>query len=200
MWLWLLAEQWITLDPGNKVSDWLPPLVGAPLVLVGWCLVWGLASKIFQHRFEFWPHLAVVVRGLLVVELVTFALQWLSGLTGWVGFVRASTAGAAAVGMYTLWAQARLVLPQQRRALGLAAVAAYVAGAAILVSLNVQRQERWFAELYVSTLPPPALNWKPAVARDAFVKRAERLRPALDKSVAEAAAEQKERGDDSDEE
>jgi hypothetical protein len=117
-----------------------------------------------------------------------------------VGFVRASTAAAAAIGMLTLWAQASLVLPQQRRALGLAATAAYVAGAAILVSLNVQRNERWFAELYVSALPPPSLDWKAPSARAAFVKRAERLRPALEKSVAEAAAEQKERGDDVDEE
>jgi len=201
LWMWVLAEQAIVLDPGSKASDWLPPLVGAPLALAGWCLTWGLASKIFQHRFEFWPHVAVAVRGLLAIEVATFALLWLSGLTGWGGFARVLTGAAAAIGVAMLLAHARLVLPQQARALTAAAVAAYVAGAAILLGLNLQRNERWFAELYVHLLPPPSLMmWQKPTPREAFVKRAERLRPALEKSTAEAAAEQKEKGDDAEEE
>lgn len=200
LWLWILAEHAIGLDPGSKASDWLPPLVGAPLVLAGWCLMWALASKIFQHRFEFWPHVAVAVRGLLAVEVANFALIWLSSLSGWPGFGRLVTGATAAIGVATLWAHARLVLPQQRRALAYAAAAAYVAGTAILLALNQQRHERWFAELYAHMLPPPSLMWQTPTPREAFVKRAERLRPALDKSSAEAAADQKEKGDDADDE
>ncbi|MBL8288362.1 MAG: FHA domain-containing protein [Rubrivivax sp.] len=200
LWLWLLVEQWIALDPGSKASDWLPPLVGAPLVLVGWCLVWGLASKIFQHRFEFWPHLAVAVRGLLAVEVASFVLQWASGISGTPVFARLVLGVTAAIGVATLWMQARLVLPQQRRALAAAALAAYAGGAAILLGLNQQRYERWFADLYASMLPPPALEWDRPITREAFVKEAERLRPGLEKITAEAAEEQKKSGDDSDEE
>jgi hypothetical protein len=199
LWLWILGEQAIVLDPGSKVADWLPPLVGAPLALVGWCLMWGLASKLFQHRFEFWPHLAVVVRGLLAIEIVTAALLWASGLTGWPGFAQLVTGAAAAIGLVTLWGHARLVLPHQRRALGWAAGGAYVAGAAILLGLNQQRNERWFAELYSHMLPPPALMWQKATPREAFVKRAERLKATLDKSTAEAAAERKDKGDEEEE-
>jgi hypothetical protein len=199
LWLWVLAEQAIALDPGSKAADWLPPLLGVPVALTGWCLVWGLASKLFQHRFEFWPHLAVVVPGLLGIELATFVLQWASALSGWPGFARLVTGVNSAIALVTLWGHARLVLPHQRRALGWAAGAAYVAGAAILLGLNQQRAERWFAELYSAVLPPPALMWHTPTPRDAFVKRAERLKPALDKSTAEAAAEQKDRGDDEDE-
>lgn len=198
LWLWLLAEHWIGLDPGNKASDWLPPLVGAPLALAAWCLGWALASKIFQHRFDFWPHVAVAVRGLLAIEVANFALLWLSGLTGWPIFAQLITGVTAAIGAATLWAQARLVLPQQRRALGWATGVAYVAGAAILLALNQQRHERWFSELYAHMLPPPVLMWQKPVPRDSFVKRAERLRAALDKSSAEAAAEQKDVGTDDD--
>jgi len=200
LWLWVLAEHAIGLDPGNKASDWLPPLVGAPVALAGWCLVWALASKIFQHRFEFWPHLAVAVRGLLAVEVATFVLLWLSGLSGWPGFARVVTGATAAIGVVTLWAHARLVLPQQRRPLAWASAAAYLAGAAILLALNQQRQERWFAELYSAMLPPPVLMWQTPTPAEAFVQRAERLRPALEKSSLEAAAEQKEKGDDGEEE
>lgn len=200
LWLWLLAEHWIGLDPGSKASDWLPPLVGAPLAGAGWCLMWALASKIFQHRFDFWPHVAVAVRGLLAVEVTNFVLLWLSGLSGWPIFAQLVTGATAAVGVATLWAHARLVLPQQRRALAWAATAAYVAGAAILLALNQQRHERWFSELYAHVLPPPALMWQTPSTRSAFVKRAERLRPALEKSSAEAAAEHKEVGDDGEDE
>lgn len=200
LWLWLLAEQWITLDPGNKVSDWLPPLVGAPLVLVGWCLVWGLASKIFQHRFEFWPHLAVAVRGLLAIEVASFVLVWASGISGSPVFARLVLAVTAAIGVATLWMQARLVLPQQRRALAAAALAAYAGGAAILLGLNQQRYERWFADLYASALPPPALSWDKPITREAFVKEADRLRPGLEKITAEAAEEQKKSGGDDEDE
>lgn len=200
LWLWLLAEHWIALDPGSKASDWLPPLVGAPLAGAGWCLMWALASKIFQHRFEFWPHVAVAVRGLLAVEVTNFVLLWLSGLSGWPVFAQLVTGATAAVGVATLWAHARLVLPQQRRALAWAATAAYVAGAAILLALNQQRHERWFSELYAHMLPPPVLMWQTPAARSDFVRRAERLRPALEKSSAEAAAEQKEVGDDGEDE
>jgi hypothetical protein len=200
LWLWVLAEQALTLDPGSKASDWIAPLLAAPLVLAGWCVVWGLASKIFQHRFEFWPHLAVAVRALLAVEVVTFVLLWLSALSGWPAFSRVLPGVTAGIGVWALWAQARLVLPQQRRALAWAAAAAFVAGTTILLALNQQRHERWFAELYSYLLPPPALMWQTPTAREVFVKRTERLRPALDKSAAEAAAENKDRGDDSDEE
>lgn len=199
LWLWLLAEQWIVLDPGSKVSDWLPPLVGAPLVLVGWCLVWGLASKIFQHRFEFWPHLAVAVRGLLAVEVAGFVLLWGSGLSGWPGFARVIMGVTTAIAVATLWAQARLVLPQQQRPLAWAAVAAFVGGTAILLGLNQQRFERWFADPYSYMLPPPALaTWRSPTPREVFVKHAERLRPGLEKVTAEAEAERKRDGDDDD--
>lgn len=200
LWMWILAEHAIGLDPGSKASDWLPPLVGAPLALTGWCLMWGLASKIFQHRFEFWPHVAVAVRGLLAVEVANFVLLWLSALSGWPVFARIVTGAAAAIGVATLWAHARLVLPQQRRALAAAAVVAYLAGTGILLALNLQRHERWFGELYAHMLPPPGLMWHTPTPREAFVKRIERLRPALEKSAAESAAEEKARGGEADDE
>jgi len=199
LWLWIVAEQAITLDPGHKAADWLPPLLGVPLALAGGGLLWGMASKLFQHRFEFWPHLAVVVPGLLALEATTFVLQWASALSGWPGFSRLVTGANAAIALYTLWGHVRLVLPQHRRALGWAAAGAFVAGTAILLGLNQQRSERWFTELYSHVLPPPALMWHRPAAPEAFVRRAEQLKPTLDKSAAEAAAEQKERGEDDDE-
>ena len=200
LWLWVLAEHAIGLDPGSKASEWLPPLVGAPLAVAGWCVLWGLASKIFQHRFEFWGHVSVAVRGLLALEVAGFVLMWLSGLTGWPGFSRLIMGAGAAIAVATLWGHASLVLPQQRRPLGYAAATAYVVGAAILLALNLQRNERWFGQLYSHALPPPALMWRTPTSREAFVKRAERLRPALEKSTAEAAADRKDQGDESEEE
>ena len=69
----------------------------------------------------------------------------------------------------------------------------------VLLAQNQQRNERWFAQLYSHALPPPSLMWRTPAPRETFVKRAERLRPALEKSTAEAAAEQQEKGDDEEE-
>jgi hypothetical protein len=49
------------LDPGADLSAWLPVLLGVPLVLVGWCGLWALISKLFQHRFDFGGHLRIAL-------------------------------------------------------------------------------------------------------------------------------------------
>lgn len=199
LWAWLLAGHALLLDPGSRPSDWLLPLLGAPALLLLWCLLWALGSKLFQHRLDFWPHLGVAVRGLLAVQLVGFVLPWLAVLTSWPGPSRIAGGAAAACAVAMLFAHARLVLPQLQRALALVAVAGFAAGAAILLALNQQRHERWFAELYVSLLPPPALLWAEPVAREDFLREAADLRARLALRVRDAEDEDSARGTDDDE-
>lgn len=191
LWGWLLADRALHLDPGAEVTEWLPLLLGFPAVLAGWCLLWALASKLFQHRFDFWPHLSVAVRFVLAAELAEFVLPLLAGITGWALPSRVAPGVSAALAVAMLWSHARLVLPTLRRALALLSLAAYLAGTGILLGLNLQRDDRWFSELYVSMLPPPALVWARPVAQDLFVKETTALRDTLDRRVREAQAEQK---------
>jgi hypothetical protein len=189
LWAWWLGRHAIGLDPGAKAAEWMLPLLGAPAALALWCLLWALASKLFQHRFDFWPHLAVASRGLLAIEVVGFVLPWASALSGWSGPSRIAAGAAAACAVWMLLAHARLVLPHARRALAVAAGAAFAVGAAVVLALNQQRQERWFAELYVDELPPPALLWVAPASRDAFVAGATALRGRLEAQVRDAERE-----------
>ncbi len=200
LWLWQLVEHAIGTDPGGKLSDWLTPFLSVPLALGGWCLLWALASKIFQHRFDFWPHLAVAARWVLLIEVVSFGLPWLSGMTGWALPSRLAGTSAAALGLAWLWSHARWVLPQQRKPMAVLAAAGFVVSAGILGALNLQRQDRWFSELYTAQLPPPSLLWSRPVAPEDFLRDTAQLQAPLERAVREAAAEQKNDGGDADDE
>ncbi len=196
LWLWQLVEHAIGIDPGGKISDWLMPFLSVPLALGAWCLLWALASKIFQHRFDFWLHLAVAARWVLLIEVVSFVLPWVSGTTGWSLPSRLAGAAAAALGLAWLWSHARWVLPQQRKPMAVLAVLGFVASTAIVGGLNWQRQDRWFSELYTAQLPPPSLRWSRAVAAEDFLRETTELQAPLERAVRDAAAEQKADGGD----
>jgi hypothetical protein len=196
LWGWLVAEYAIQADPGGSATEWLRPVLMPPVALVVWCIAWALASKLFQHRFDFWPHLAVAVPGVLAAEATGFVLPWLSAVFGWPGFSRLTIGAIAAVAVVWLLQHARLVLPQQRRALAFTAVGAYLAGVAIVFTLNQQRYERWFAELYSARLPPPGLAWHRAASREEFVGASASLEAALQRRVDEAAAQEKASGEE----
>lgn len=189
LWLWTLAEHAIGLDPGSKAGDWMVPLFGVPAAIVAWCLLWAMASKLFQHRFDFWPHLAVAVLWLLMVELAEFVLPWAAAVTGWVPLSRLAALASAACLVLLLLGHARIVLPQQRRALGWLAGSGFVVGAAVLMALNQQRIDRWSAELYVSQLPPPGWLWARPEAPADFVRATAAVRAPLEAAVRQAEAE-----------
>ena len=58
---WGLGQHWLDTDPGARFTDYLPVLVGSPALLALWCFLWALGSKLFRHRFDFWPHARVAV-------------------------------------------------------------------------------------------------------------------------------------------
>ena len=194
LWAWQLAAQAIRLDPGAKLTEWLAPLFGVPASVAGWCLAWALASKLFQQRFDFWAHVAVAVRFLLGIEVAGFVLDGVAAVTSWDALSRISGGVEAAIGVAMIWAHARLVLPNRARALALFATGAYVVGAGIVVTQNLQRNDRVFTELYSATLPPPGLLWAKPVAPEVFVRDAAALRERLDRSVRDAQAEDKDDG------
>ncbi len=183
LWGWMLAAFAIQIDPGSRVSDWLLPLLGVPVALGSWCVLWGLASKLFQDRFDFWAHLAVAARGLLAAEVTGFVLPWAAALASAPLLSRVTPGAVALCIVAMLIGQARLVAPQHRRALRIVGWSGFVVGAAILMALNQQRHDRWFSELYVSALPPPTLLWSRPVTPDEFVRGAVALRAPLDAAV-----------------
>lgn len=195
-WLWVLVDHAVELDPGSRPSEWIAPLVAVPGALLVWTTLWALASKLFQHRLDFVAHLRIACLGALAIEVAAFVLPWCSALSGWALPSRLAGGVSLLLVLWVVMAHARVVLPLQRRALAVLASAAAMAGGALLLTLNQQRHDRWFAELYTSTLPPPWLMWTPRVSPGQFMDEAKDLQPRLQEAVREAEAKRRDTADD----
>lgn len=177
---WSVAEQWVDTDPGGRLTDYVPVLVGGPALLALWCGAWALGSKLFHHRFEFSPHARIAVSHLLalgvaglLLPLAAYSLSWpfLSRITGFVG-------GAVLSAM--VLQHLTLILPSHRRVLAMGMGAVFVASLWVMLARSYQVNDRFFAELYVTTLAPPALRLAPAITTERFLDESRDLKAVLD--------------------
>jgi len=189
VWALLLADHAVHLDPGSSLSDWLLPLLAVPAAAVGWCLLWAVGSKLFQHRFDFWAHFAVLVKGGLAIVLVDLLLPLVAFALSWEWLSRITPVVGALVVAAMLYRHATLVAPVNHRWVAAGLGACLLLGGLVLGTLNWQRSDRLFDELYVSTLPPPALRLAPGVSARELVGELRDLRPRLDRQVDGTAAE-----------
>jgi hypothetical protein len=180
LWALLLAEHWIESDPDAGLTVWLQVLLGPPVVMVLWCAAWALASKLFQHRFEFAAHWALAARWLLALLLGSSVVVHAAAALAWPGLFRLAGPVEAAVLALGLFLHARLVLPAHSRALALSVSAAFVVGSAVLMALNHQREQPWVGPLYMHVLPQA--HWRVARPQtpERFVEGARTLRETLD--------------------
>ena len=180
---WTLGSQWLGTDPGGRTIDYLPILLLTFIGLVIWCLLWAFVSKIFRHRFEFWPHTRIAVRYVLASEVVSAVLPVLAFMTGWVFLSRIAGFAAGALTAAMVVAHLSRILPARRHALAIMMAAIFVVGAGVLITRNYQVQDRVFGELYVSTLAPPALRLAAPVEPARFIDEARALKAVLDAHV-----------------
>ena len=177
---WSLGQHWLDTDPGARVTDYLPVLVGSPALLALWCFLWALGSKLFRHRFDFWPHARVAVTYLLVagaagllLPLVAYALSW-----------PFPSRIASLVGGAVMWAMVAkhltLIMPSHRRVMSVAMAVVFLGGVAVMMARSYQVNDRLFPELYVTTLAPPAFRVAPAVTTERFLDESRQLKAALD--------------------
>ena len=178
--MWSVAEHWLDTDPGARLTDYLGVLVGSPVQLAVWCGVWALGSKLFRHRFEFSPHARIAVSHLLVfgiagllLPLAAYSLSWpfLSRISGFVG-------GAVLCAM--VLQHLTLILPAHRRVMAMGMGAVFVAGLGVMLARSYQVNDRFFNELYVTILAPPALRLAPTVTTDRFLDESRHLKAAVD--------------------
>jgi hypothetical protein len=192
LWGATLAQQWVESDPGTPLTQWLPALLGLPGAIALWCAAWALASKLFQHRFEFGVHWAHAVRWLLGLTALGWALNAaasalaLPQLFRWVGVVELLLAAV------WLWGHARLVLPAHPRGLAISFGAAAIGGLAVMMVLNLQREERLAGPLYMHQLPYAGIRWARPEPPQAFVEHARGLKETLDRRARKDADEEAE--------
>ena len=180
---WMVFEQWLTLNTGSRVTDYLEAVLGMAVVFVLWNGFWALASKIFRHRFEFWPHVRIFVTYLLASGVITAAFPLLSYITGVTLFSKLAGLVSAAVLCAMLVTHVARVLPARRRLAGITIGALYAAGVAVLMTFTYQTQDRLLSEMYVTTLAPPSLRLAPAVPPATFIDEARSLKSTLDAHI-----------------
>lgn len=189
LWALVLMEHGTNLDPGSALTDWLLPLLAFPGAVVGWCLLWATASKVFQHRFAFWPHFSIVCKVLLAVLLLDLLLPVAAFALSWEWLSRIASSACVVAAAYGLYLHGALAATFSHRWLAAGLVAALAVGALIVGTLNYQRTDRVFAEPYLATLAPPLLRVAPGVSTRDFVAQAKALRAPLDRRAENAGRE-----------
>lgn len=179
LWAMVVAEAALVLDPGAPLPAWLAAVFGPVVALGAWAALWGLASKLFRHRFEFWRHGAVAVRWLLAMLVLRWAVPVLTFVFSWSWLPGPASLAIAGLGAAMLGAHLQRVLPGARRAVSLLLLLVFVAGAGVQGWLRQQATGRWFAPLYASAIAPPVLRLAPAMSSTRFIEEARALQSPL---------------------
>lgn len=177
---WNLAGQWLGSDPGGRYIDYLPLLIGLPIVTVLWAGFWSVGSKLVRHRFDFWRHVRVLLVYWLIMSAVGVALPLAAFMFGWTFLGRIAALAGIALACAMVLAHLVLILPSYRRGLSVTIAALFVAGTSLWLVYNYQKQDRLFPQLYVTTLAPPALRLAPAVETSKFLDEVRALKAVLD--------------------
>ena len=193
-----LFERWASLDPGADLSSWMPLLLGLPVAMASWVGLWALASKIFQHRFDFSGHLRIVLPWVLGMALSEALLEPVAATLGWPGLWRLSPLAEAGFAVMLMRAHLLHVLPNSRRTVTGAAVAAAVAGLALNMTLTHRQTDRVSRPAYMSRLPLPGLVLSAPETSSSLVQDLAPLATKLAERVRKAKTEDNEEGDGSD--
>jgi hypothetical protein len=187
---WEAAGLWLDQNPSSTWNAYFTPLASMVAGITIWVLIWGLASKLFTHRYTVWPHLRVVLMYVLAIVLVGAAAGVLSYMFDWPSLARWAGPATVLIGAAMIAHHLRIVLPQHpTRVNGIVAslaVMAMTAGGA----LSWQRSDRLLPYQHLSTLPPPALRLASAKPMSQLLGELRALEAPLQAAAQKAEDEQ----------
>jgi hypothetical protein len=183
--LWNGADLWLHDDPGGRMTDYLPVLIGGPVAIAIWAAFWAVGSKLIRHRFDFWSHVRIALLASLAMGFVALALPLFAFTSGWSWPSRIAPLVAGGFAWSAVGAHIGRVLPGRPRALVAVMASLFVIGLGLYTMHQYETQDRLFPELYVTTLAPPALRVAPTVSTARFVDEARALKAVLDAHVAD---------------
>jgi hypothetical protein len=188
--LWTGASLWLENNPDATWERYLPEVAALGGAAALWSGLWGLASKLFNRRFVVMPHLRVLLAYALAIGASQLALSLLAYAADWAWASRVREIVTWALAAAMVAHHLRLVLPARARRINLALGSAWVLAIASSMALNWQRTERFFDELYATTLPPPSWRVAPAQPADVLIDELRTLEAPLLESARKAAAKE----------
>jgi hypothetical protein len=186
--LWTGASLWLENNPDASWERYLPEIAALGGAAALWAGLWGLASKIFNRHFVLMPHLRVLLTYALAIGVCQLALSLLAYATDWAWASRIREVVTWTLSAAMVAHHLRLVLPARARRINLALGAACAIAIVSSMALNWQRTDRFFDELYATTLPPPSWRLAPAQPTDALIDDLRTLEAPLLESARKAAA------------
>lgn len=186
---WQAASHWLVTDPGERLTDYLPALLGLPLALAVWSGFWAAGSRLVRHQFDFGAHARIAFGYSLIAGIVTLLLPLAAFSLGWPLLSRITGIAAMAVLWAMVLAHLSRMLPARRRLLAAVMGTIFLAGVSLFLTRSYQLRDRLFPELYVATLAPPVVRVAPAVATTRFIDEARALKSTLDAHIKDEDAE-----------
>ncbi|KPF50603.1 hypothetical protein D621_13200 [beta proteobacterium AAP51] len=197
----VLGGQWLSLDPGADYTAWLPLVLGLPAVVMVWCGIWALLSKLFQHRFDFSGHLRIALPWLLAMQLQDMLWPQLTAALALPGLWMAGSLLENLLLIGLLHAHLRHTLPPYRRAVTAVVAVAALVGLGLTAAVTWRGHDSLVATPYMSTLPLPALQLTGTVPSATLVQEMAPLAERLAERVERARQDEAEgRGEGEDEE
>ncbi len=184
---WMGITLWLGNTPDSGWEDYVPALLSAAGGLAVWGLLWGLASKLFTHRFIFTPHLRLALGFSLAMLASELALSMLAFAFDWPWASRVRPLVLLALGAALVARHLRLVLPLAWRHVQAVVALLAVLTAGVQMAMQWQRNERLVDELYATTLLPPAWRLVGAQVPQALVQDLRGLEKPLLESARKAA-------------
>ena len=191
-----LFNHWAALDPGADASAWTPMAVGIPVALAAWAGLWALASKLFQHRFDFMGHLRIVLPWLLGIELMDLVLTLLASAMGWAWLWRLVGPLQVLLGLGLLRAHLVHMLPHAQRAVGASLAAMALVGSAIHLTAVQRATDRFSRPAYMSALPLPVLHRAATASSHELIQELAPMAQQLAARVQKARQDEPAEGDD----
>jgi pSer/pThr/pTyr-binding forkhead associated (FHA) protein len=197
----VLGGQWLSLDPGADYTAWLPLALGLPAVVMVWCGIWALLSKLFQHRFDFSGHLRIALPWLLAMQVQDMLWPQLTAALALPGLWMAGSLLENLLLIGLLHAHLRHTLPPYRRAVTAVVAVAALVGLGLTAAITWRGHDSLVATPYMSTLPLPALQLRGTVPSATLVQEMAPLAERLAERVERARQDEAEgRGEGEDEE
>jgi hypothetical protein len=191
----LLIDHALSLDPGADYAAWLPALVGLPAALFGWCGLWALMSKLFQHRFDFTGHLRIVLPWMLAMTLAEMLWPQVAAAVAapWLWKLGSPLQALLAAGL--IRAHLAHVLPLHQRSVNLGVAAMLVAGGALSLAGTWRSTDSLSPAPYMSTLPMPMLRLAGTVPSATLVQDIAPLAAKLAQRVKKAREDDEDDGE-----
>ena len=183
--LGLAVDQWTQSNPGTPWLEILSPVLAGPFALLLWCAAWALLSKLFRGQFALGSHLRIALPWVVGLMVLAPLLHQASFSFSLPAFSRIVPLLEAAGGCALVWQHLSAIVPKRRWHLASTAALGFVAAATYMGYNHQKSENRWFEQLYVTTISLPAVRVAPAVSVESFMGGLRPLEGELDRLVGE---------------